>query len=167
MAKVRGKPILIERGILLNFYKSPFYALHPFRDELVLYQGPEWRFHSMKPLAMDLTPAVIKRVGPDLHDEIQNALTARNAKEAGHFIKPFNSKYWDTISFRIMLEANMLKFTQNDIARRALLDTGRRPLVEHRRDKIWGDNLDGSGKNWQGQILMRVRDAIRAGKFLT
>jgi ribA/ribD-fused uncharacterized protein len=47
--------------------------------------------------------------------------------------------------------------------RAVLLGTGDAKLVEHtERDAYWGDGGDGSGQNRLGQILMQVRDELRA-----
>ena len=44
-----------------------------------------------------------------------------------------------------------------------LLATGETLLVEHTaNDNYWADGGDGSGKNRLGQLLMRLRDELRA-----
>ena len=64
-----------------------------------------------------------------------------------------------------MLEAVRAKFTQHEDLRAILLGTGNAKLVEHtENDSYWGDGGDGSGKNRLGQILMRVRDELRAAE---
>ena len=71
---------------------------------------------------------------------------------------------WDSAKDRIMLEAVRAKFTQHDGLRTILLGTGDARLVEHTtNDSYWGDGGDGSGKNRLGQILMQVREELRAG----
>lgn len=46
-----------------------------------------------------------------------------------------------------------------------LLKTGDAFLLEHNekhgRDKVWSDNLDGSGQNWLGLQLMLIRDELQ------
>ena len=45
----------------------------------------------------------------------------------------------------------------------SLLGAGDARIVEHTaNDAYWGDGGDGSGKNMLGQILMRVREELRA-----
>jgi ribA/ribD-fused uncharacterized protein len=71
---------------------------------------------------------------------------------------------WETAKDAIMLEAVHAKFSQHADLRAKLLATGDAHIVEHRaRDGYWGDGPDGSGKNMLGQILMRVREELRAG----
>jgi len=62
-----------------------------------------------------------------------------------------------------MLDALRAKFTQHADLRTLLLATGDAQLVEHTtNDSYWGDGGDGSGKNRLGQLLMRLRDELRA-----
>ena len=62
-----------------------------------------------------------------------------------------------------MHEAVLAKFTQHADLREILLGTGDAKIVEHtENDAYWGDGGDGSGKNMLGQILMRVREELRA-----
>jgi N-glycosidase YbiA len=69
---------------------------------------------------------------------------------------------WDAVKDRIMHEAVHAKFTQHPALGALLLGTGEARIIEHtRRDRYWGDG-DGSGLNKLGQILMRVRDELRA-----
>lgn len=95
-----------------------------------------------------------------LHDKIASAKTAALAKNAGRTLTPFNKFLWDNNSYNVMLLANLAKFTQNEEAAKTLKSTGNDYLIEHRPDPIWGDNMDGSGKNYQGKILEAVRDVI-------
>jgi ribA/ribD-fused uncharacterized protein len=144
---------LLERGILLNFARTPFWLPHPIRRELYEYQGVEWRFQAIKYICID---------GPhskDVHDTVADCFYAREAKAAGRKLT-INVEQWNNISYHCMLEACLAKFTQYKPAQKALLETGRDKLVEHRPDPIWGDNMDGSGKNYVGKILMEVRATI-------
>ncbi|MFC2585604.1 MAG: NADAR domain-containing protein, partial [Corynebacterium matruchotii] len=44
-----------------------------------------------------------------------------------------------------------------------LLSTGDAYLIEHtKNDSYWADGGDGSGKNRLGEVLMAVRDSLRA-----
>ncbi len=62
-----------------------------------------------------------------------------------------------------MTDAVRAKFTQHDELRALLLATGDAKIVEHTvNDSYWGDGGDGSGRNMLGQILMRVREELRA-----
>ena len=70
--------------------------------------------------------------------------------------------YKDT-TYAIMREAVLAKFSQHADIREVLLGTGDALLVEHTSsDHYWGDGGDGSGRNMLGQILMSVREELRA-----
>ena len=64
---------------------------------------------------------------------------------------------WDRVKFDIMRVANYHKYTQNPYLKRLLLETGDREIIEHSKDKIWGDGKNGKGQNWLGKILMETR----------
>lgn len=149
----KSKPIYLTRGMLLNFAPSPFMLPNPYRDGLTQYQTVEHRFQSMKTIAMRDASRLQRRKA---HAQIQHAETARMAKLMGAELDIDLAK-WDLLRFNIMLSAVLAKFSQNTRARNALLATDPRPLVEHRHDPIWGDNIDGTGANQMGVILERVR----------
>jgi ribA/ribD-fused uncharacterized protein len=70
---------------------------------------------------------------------------------------------WEAVKDEIMLRGVRAKFAQHADLAALLLTTGDALIVEHaRRDRYWGDGGDGSGANNLGQILMRVRDELRA-----
>lgn len=152
-----SEQLLITSGILLNFGHAPFYLPHPYTHQLFRYPGTEWRFHAMKTL---VAKDSLKRRWA-MHDKIAKCKDPRVAKRLGRELK-IDTEKWDVMSFGIMLSANLAKFTQNGYARKALLETRNRVLVEHRPDPIWGDNMDGSGRNDMGRILTDVREALRS-----
>jgi ribA/ribD-fused uncharacterized protein len=154
----KRETLLIERGPLLNFALSPLWLPHPITDELFCYPGVEWRFQAYKALFIQgqKSPRVIRIT----HDAIAHARTAREAKNMGRGIQLFNRHKWDIYAYDVMLLANLAKFTQHERSRKALIDTCNAILVEHRRDPIWGDGKDGNGKNWQGNILEKVRAVL-------
>jgi len=70
---------------------------------------------------------------------------------------------WEAVKVSIMKRAVITKFTQHQELRELLLSTGEAKLVEHTfRDSYWGDGGDGTGRNTLGQILMQVREELRA-----
>jgi ribA/ribD-fused uncharacterized protein len=105
-----------------------------------------------------------KFAGTAHEEEVRNAPTAVIAARMGRDRgRPLRCD-WDSVKDRIMLEAVRAKFTQHDGLRTILLGTGDARLVEHTtNDSYWGDGGDGSGKNRLGQILMQVREELRAG----
>lgn len=74
----------------------------------------------------------------------------------------YQQKDWNRVKLDVMLLGNYFKFKQNLMARRTLLDTEDRVLVNHSAsDDFWCDNGDGSGKNLLGVCLMCVRSRLQ------
>lgn len=67
-------------------------------------------------------------------------------------------------SWRMMIAILRKKFTSTATLAAALISTGDAYLVEHQEgydsDNTWSDFCDGSGSNWLGLNLMRVRDEL-------
>lgn len=103
-------------------------------------------------------------------EKVLNAKNPGEAKKVGRTVKGFNEEKWLQHRFDIVVEANMLKFSQNPELKEYLLNTGNRVLVEASQvDKIWGIGLasdDSKAQNpnqWKGLnllgfALMKVRN---------
>lgn len=73
---------------------------------------------------------------------------------------------WEIVKNDVMYEGVHQKFLQNRELAEELLATGIKQLVEHTgRDAYWGDGGDGCGRNMLGEILMKVRGALREGSI--
>ncbi len=68
---------------------------------------------------------------------------------------------WEQIKEEIMFLGLKEKFLQHSILKKKLINTGNCLLIEHLKDKYWGDGLDGSGLNKTGILIMKVRDFIK------
>ena len=100
----------------------------------------------------------------------------KDIKALGRKVKGFNSDLWNENKFRIVLEGNYAKFSQNEDLRDFLMSTNDKILVEASPyDKIWGigmrESEDGvnNPKNWKGTNLlgfaiMQVRDMLMKEK---
>jgi len=95
---------------------------------------------------------------------IHNLQSAKDAKRAG--MKVTLRPNWDAIKNDIMLEILRLKFTNKDLKEK-LIQTGDSILVEA---NYWHDNwfgvcycekCKGVGKNYLGQLLMKVREELK------
>jgi N-glycosidase YbiA len=104
-----------------------------------------------------------KFAGTEYEDEVRKASTAMIAARMGRSPQRPLRRDWDSVKDQIMLEAVRAKFMQHDDLKAILLGTSDARIVEHTaNDAYWGDGGDGSGKNRLGQILMQVREELRA-----
>lgn len=104
-----------------------------------------------------------KFAGTPHAEEIRLAKKPRIAADMGRDRKRPLRRDWESVKDNVMLDALRAKFTQHDDLRALLLATGDAELVEHTaNDSYWADGGDGSGKNRLGQLLMRLRDELRA-----
>jgi ribA/ribD-fused uncharacterized protein len=104
-----------------------------------------------------------KFAGTPREEEIRRATKARLAAELGRSRKHPLRPDWEQVKDAVMRQAVLAKFTQHADLRASLLATGDALLVEHtENDAYWGDGGDGSGRNRLGEILMSVRDELRA-----
>ena len=104
----------------------------------------------------------------DIADQILDSGDDPKAVKAlGREVKGFDQSAWDEKKFDIVVEANRLKFRQNENLKKLLLETEGKHLIEASpRDRIWGigfgktnapKNKHRWGKNLLGKALMQVR----------
>lgn len=144
-----------------NFYQSPFVDQHGNR-----YFCSEQYFMKKKqelfdPNNEELALSIMKSNNPDV------------VKSLGRKVKNFNEDLWNHHKYRIMCEALMNKFTQNENLRRKLLDTEYSILAEASpTDKVWGIGMNKKdaekttmdkwkGQNLLGKALMLTREQLR------
>lgn len=95
------------------------------------------------------------------------------AKQLGRQVAGFDEAQWQAARSAIVIAGNMAKFSQNEVLRQRLLNTGERVLVEASPvDATWGIGLAATdplatqpqqwpGLNLLGFALMTVRDQLR------
>jgi N-glycosidase YbiA len=104
-----------------------------------------------------------KFAGTPDEEEVQQAKSPMIAARMGRSRRRPLRKDWESVKDQIMHQAVLAKFTQHADLREVLLATADARIVEHtEKDAYWGDGGDGSGRNKLGQILMRVREELRA-----
>ncbi len=93
-------------------------------------------------------------------------------KELGRMVSNYNQDVWDKHKFDIVVNANYLKFTQDETLKELLLDTGDKTIVEASPyDTIWGiglscdddrvlDESKWKGENLLGKAIMKVRTRL-------
>ncbi len=109
----------------------------------------------------------------EIYKLILKETSQKRIKGYGRKIKNFNDEEWNKKKVNIVIQGNLLKFSQNEDLKKFLIGTGDKILVEASPyDKIWGiglakDNPDSfnpykwKGENLLGFSLMKVRDIIK------
>jgi hypothetical protein len=84
-------------------------------------------------------------------------------KMHGRMVEGFNDAEWNKHRIKIVIDANIAKFGQNEQLKKYMFDTGDKELVEASPvDKIWGIGLDEHDpkrfdrKNWKGKNLLGI-----------
>lgn len=96
-------------------------------------------------------------------EEIRQANTPMIAAQLGRDRKKKLRRDWESAKDGVMKKAVLAKFSQHEELKTLLLSTGDALLIEHTtNDAYWGDGGDGHGRNRLGQILMQVREELRA-----
>ena len=102
-----------------------------------------------------------------------NIEVTKEVKALGRKIKNWDEKKWNDEKFNIVVQGNLLKFSQDEELKEYLLSTGDKILVEASPyDPNWGIGLDShapnvdnpntwKGDNLLGYALMEVRDKLR------
>jgi N-glycosidase YbiA len=99
----------------------------------------------------------MKSVLPEFREEVRLAETPALAKSMGAGARLRDD--WEEVRLLVMHRAISFKFDQNILARRSLIMTAGKTLVE---GNTWGDTFwgvcGGRGLNHLGRLLMRLRD---------
>ena len=104
-----------------------------------------------------------KFAGTEFEEEIRLVKSPMIAARMGRDRKKPLRADWEQVKDEVMRRAVLAKFTRHAELREMLLATGDALLVEHtRNDSYWGDGGDGRGRNMLGQILVSVREELRA-----
>ena len=135
-----------EYAFLSNFY------MHSIEEDGITYPSNEHYFQAMKSL--------------DRHERlfIAAAETPGQAKRRGR--QTSLRADWESVKYDVMLQAVRLKFADPELKAK-LLATGDRKLVEGTtwHDQVWGictcPSCGGTGQNWLGNILMKVREELK------
>lgn len=111
----------------------------------------------------------------DIFMQILLAKSPAEAKQLGRKVARFDQTIWEENAFKIVVEGNYHKFSQNPELKAFLIGTNDRVLVEASPvDKIWGigmaenDPNIGNPRQWNGLnllgfALMEVRDQLLQG----
>jgi N-glycosidase YbiA len=143
---------------VINFYSTTgeYGCFSNFSRHSIFLNGKRW------PTSEHFFQAM-KFQGTEHEEEARLTKKPSEAAAMGRDRKRPLRRDWESVKDGIMLEAVRAKFTQHEDLKVILLGTGDAKLVEHTtNDSYWANGGDGSGKNMLGQILMRVREELRA-----
>jgi ribA/ribD-fused uncharacterized protein len=151
---------------------------------LLFFRGPFSQFHSSTFTAGGLTYVCAEqymhaekaRLFGDvaMAERIMASHSPHEHKLMGGRVAGFDQDEWDSHKIAIVTDGNRAKFGQNAGLRRRLIETGDAILAEaNPKDFIWGiglaeddpaalDPANWEGQNLLGEILMAVRDELRA-----
>lgn len=149
------------------FWKSPHpfnpLVLSPFEVNGTVYSCPEQYVAAQKArLFLDYKS----------YDLIMAATTGRDFRGLSKCIRGYNHDTWLKERYRLMIDANYYKFSQNRQMRDRLQDTGSCVMVyANPHDRVWGVGMDGDhpdilnsdrwqGDNLLGRALMHVREEL-------
>jgi ribA/ribD-fused uncharacterized protein len=145
---------------VINFYSTTgeYGCFSNFSRHAVFLKGKRW------PTSEHYFQAQ-KFAGTEHEEAVRVCKKPGEAAAMGRSRKLPLRRDWESVKEAVMLDALRAKFTQHDDLKAILLGTGDAKLVEHTaNDSYWGDGGDGSGKNRLGQLLMQVREELRAAK---
>jgi len=143
---------------VINFYSAAgeYGCFSNFSRHSIFLAGKRW------PTSEHFFQAM-KFKGTEHEEAVRMCKKPSEAANMGRSRKLPLRQDWESVKDQVMLEAIRAKFTQHDDLKTILLGTGTAKLVEHTtNDSYWGDGGDGSGKNRLGQLLMKVREELRA-----
>ncbi len=146
-------------GYLSNWYASPFNVgdreYHTVEHYMMFFKASYMG-------DMEIAELVLKTISP------------AEVKKLGRKVKNYDDKLWAEKRFDVVYDGNLAKFRKYPALAMKLLNTGNAIIAEAADyDKIFGIGLSASdprakdpktwlGQNLLGQILMKVRDTLRA-----
>lgn len=133
------------------------------------YEGKEYTFYNSEQYFM----FVKAKTFGDEENALKILLEGKNPKKAktyGRMVKNYDDEKWNEIRYKVMVDANMAKYSQNDELKNLLLSdefNGKGFVEASPIDGVWGikcseeDALDDES-NWNGQNLLgKALDEVR------
>ena len=133
------------------------------------YEGKEYTFYNSEQYFM----FVKAKTFGDEENALKILLEGKNPKKAktyGRMVKNYDDEKWNEIRYKVMVDANMAKYSQNNELKNLLLSdefNGKGFVEASPIDGVWGikcseeDALDDES-NWNGQNLLgKALDEVR------
>ena len=153
-----NQPNSIDKSCFSQWYPSPFSV-----EGITYFTAEHWMMAKKAELFND----------QQIFEKIITEPKPGAVKAFGREIKNFDDEIWKAAAFEIVVEGNRHKFSQNNLIKEYLVNTGNKILAEASpTDFIWGiglaqDNEDATnpdswkGTNLLGFALMEVRDLLK------
>lgn len=153
---------VLDESCFSQFYPSNFRVNYNSK-EIVMPTAEHYMMYSKAMVFKDY----------EIAKKILSTNIPREAKKLGREVRGFDDRIWRELSFDIVVEGNLNKFSQNHRLKDFLLSTKDKVLVEASpKDKKWGIGLSTNnpkaknpkewlGENLLGFALMKVRDILR------
>ncbi|KAK6528284.1 hypothetical protein TWF281_009530 [Arthrobotrys megalospora] len=150
-------------GFLGQWFSSPFTVVSEDGTHIHYENCEQYMMHQKGVLFAPDSDATADILAAGLHPAEIKAL--------GRAVPNFDEKTWEEHRYKIVVQGNYFKFTQNEKLKEMLLETGNKELVEASpRDRIWGvgygavnapKKRQSWGLNLLGKALMDVRERIQ------
>lgn len=143
---------------MINDFRKQYFFLSNFYERPVTYDGITYKNTEAAFQAQKTTDNIIRQQFAELD--------ASAAKTKGQ--KVILRSDWETVKLQAMYEVCLAKFTQNEDLAKRLIATGDEYLEEGNNwgDTTWG-TVNGTGKNYLGKVLMRIRSELQADNIYT
>jgi len=156
--------------VFSNFYPAPFLYRKKVNDILTGEITQEYLFNNSEQAYMFEKCMFFNQL--ELAEKCINEIDPKKVKNIGRSIPNFDAEKWDKISFGVMYNVCLHKYTFNKEAHKTLVDSGDRTLVEASPyDNKWGVGISASddqilfeenwtGENRLGKVLMKTREKL-------
>lgn len=155
------------------FWSGQFSNWYPAKFTACFYDGgPRMEFNCSEQFMMAYKASFFSDT--EVMDLIMESDDPSQQKHLGRIIKSYSDPEWNSVARDATYIGVYEKFLQNAPLKKILVDTKNDLIVEASPvDSKWGIGYDSVkapknrvswGKNWLGQVLMKVRDDIRNGE---
>lgn len=162
--RVTDKHILFWGDWPSNWYPAEF-------DVEMMIKGEKKTLHFFNSEQYFMYVKAIAFGDYDTADKILNTKDPKKAKELGREVKGYDDEVWDEMRYKVMVDANKAKYSQNKALRDLITSEeykGKGFVEASKVDNIWGilrtedDPLADDEKNWLGKNLLgKALDEVR------
>jgi ribA/ribD-fused uncharacterized protein len=149
-------PILETSGEIVGFYPREFYPFDNFSSFAVEWRGRIWPTSEHAYQASHFMEN-----HPEIVEEIFSAKSAHDAQKIARSYKDKIDPDFYSKNLEIMEDICRHKLQQQPYARKKLLQTEDRQIVEDSpKDDFWGWGVNRDGRNELGKIWMKLRKEL-------